>query len=69
MPFGHHKTCISCKRSESIPGQSQCLKCRRVSNKNYRDRKKLVEEIVNHEKSAVELLRELHKLIGDFLED
>jgi len=69
MLFGRHKICISCKRVEPIDGQSQCLKCRRKSNQKYRDRKKLVKEKDNHEKSAVELLRELNKSITDFLDD
>lgn len=67
-PFGHHKTCISCHRADSIPGQSQCLKCRRASNKKYRDKKKMVEKKIDYEQFAVELLREINKLIADFLD-
>lgn len=57
--------CISCKKVKPTPGQSQCVKCRRLSNQKYRYKRK---EKLNQEKSAMELLRELNKSISDFLD-
>ncbi len=57
--FGHHKICISCKRVEPTSGQSQCLTCRRNTNRKSRKRKKLeVEKKIEREREeASEVIR------------
>ena len=81
--FGNHKTCISCKRVEPTPGQSQCLICRRNTNRKSRKKKKLevekkieeesarylLQKLQDKEKFSDELLKKINKLITDFLED
>lgn len=67
MDLGQHKTCVTCKKSDTMSGQSQCHKCRLSSQRQRRRREKLEKEEENSVRKDREYLEKIYLEIGKYL--